>query len=80
MLKKDFDNDFKKVGNIKSIMIVNNALQAITERGGIINFNVQDGSIKEIVKISKEKINLYPIYISKKLLYINEKGSLIVYF
>ena len=40
-------------------MIVNNALQAITERGAIINFNVQDGSIKEIVKISKEKINLY---------------------
>ena len=54
MLKKDFDNDFKKVGNIKSIMIVNNALQAITERS-YNNFNVQDGSIKEIVKFQKKR-------------------------
>ena len=36
-------------------MIVNNALQAITERGAIINFNVQDGSIKRNSQNFKRK-------------------------
>jgi outer membrane protein assembly factor BamB len=66
----------KKSINIKSLAIINNDLFLFLNNSYLVKFS-SAGKIKNINKLSS-KLNSFPIFINKSIIYLNNKNKLII--
>ena len=69
-----FLNTKKKKAEFLNIFMVNNEIFIFLKSSYVLKFNV-NGNLKDIKKLPT-KINSYPIFINKLILFINNKNKL----
>ena len=72
----DFLDTKNKSVSIKSLSLANNDLLIFLNNSYVVSFN-KNGRIKKIEKL-KDKLNSFPIFIDKSILFLDKKNKLIV--